>query len=279
MPIVQRLRTRARQTKRQVRAIVRGLDFRRMTDAEFGDLLVKLGFRAGTVVMIHSSVDSILRRVPTMTPMRLIEVMKELLGPTGTLLMPTFPFTGLQVDYAATNKVFDVHKTPSRMGLMTEIFRRSPGVRRSLHPTHPVAGWGEHTGTLLDTHHIGTAFGESSPFCKMRSFNGVVVGVGVSPHSFTLLHAAEELHPKTFEHQYETTPRTMTIVDGEKRISYDFFALRADRVREYSEAIKILESEGILRHETHGGLQVCATEAGSFIYRALRLIDKGAFGV
>ena len=250
-----------------------------MTEATFTDLLVNLGFRSGAVIMVHSSMDNILRRVPSITPIRLIETLEELIGPSGTLLMPTFPFAGHQADYAAENALFDVRKTPSRVGLATEIFRRAPGVRRSLHPTHPVAGWGKHAELLLDTHHIGTAFGELSPFCKMRSLNGLVVGLGVDPHSFTLLHVAEELHPKTYRHQYETAPRSMTIVNGENTTSYELYSLRADRVRDYSKAITSLKSEGVLRHETRGGLQVCATEAGLFIDRALRLIDEGAYGV
>ena len=39
-------------------------------------------------------------------------------------------------------RVFDVEKTPSCIGLLPERFRLTPGVRRSIHPTHSVCAYG-----------------------------------------------------------------------------------------------------------------------------------------
>ena len=279
MLMLQGLRPGVRQTKRRLRAILRGLDLRKISEARFREILLNLGFRTGAVIMVHSSMDAIALRAPWITPTRLITILQELLGPSGTLLMPTFPFDGLQADYAAKNSLYDVRRTPSRVGLVTEIFRRSAGVRRSLHPTHPVAAWGKYAESLLDTHHIGTAFGKMSPFCKMRPLNGKVVGIGVNPYCFTLLHVAEELHPDSYQHQYESEPRSMTIVDGDRKMPYQLYALRADRVRDYNNAIALLESKGVLRHERMSGLEVCSTDADAFIDCGLRLIDEGVYGV
>ena len=268
-----------KRVKRRVRAAIRGLDRRRISEPEFRDLMAEFGVTAGAVVMVHSSMDGIVRRVPAMTPLRLIETLQDMLGENGTLLMPTFPFAGLQVDYARDNPRFNPKRTPSRVGLLTEIFRRCPGVRRSLHPTHPVAAWGKHAEALLENHHMGTAFGKISPIYRMRDLGGAIVGLGVSPGSFTVLHVPEELHPTTHAYHYGDTPIHMTIVDGGGTIPYELSALRGDRKRDYEHALASMKAERVLRHEIRHGLSMCATHVDAFIVRAMTLIDAGEYSI
>ena len=75
--------------------------------------------------------------------------------------MPTFPFQGAQG--ADKYSRFDVQKTPSKVGILTEVFRQTQGVERSKHPTHPVAAWGLHANEIVSTHHLGPTFGVTSP--------------------------------------------------------------------------------------------------------------------
>ena len=118
----------------------RTLDRRTLSDTEFLSLLRDLGFTPGATVMVHSAFSPIKRRVPELSPQRLIRILQELLGPEGTLLMPAFSFRGREGHYVDTHTSFDVHDTPSQVGILTDVFRKMPGVRRSYHPTHSVAG-------------------------------------------------------------------------------------------------------------------------------------------
>ena len=127
-------------------------------------MLRDLGFNPGATVMVHSSFSHIRRRVPDLSPQSLIALLQDLLGSQGTLLIPTFPFQGSQGEYADKNPRFDVQKTPSKVGVLTEVFRQTPGVIRSKHPTHPVGAWGRHARDILSTHHLGPTFGVTSPF-------------------------------------------------------------------------------------------------------------------
>ena len=107
--------------------------------------------------------------------------------------MPTLPFSGSAVEYVRTNAVLDIKRTASRMGFMTEIFRRLPGVSRSLHPTHPVAGWGAKAARLLESHRSAeTPCGAGSPFEKLVEVDGKVVLLGVSIRTMTFYHYLEE---------------------------------------------------------------------------------------
>jgi aminoglycoside 3-N-acetyltransferase len=254
------------------------LDCRTLSLTDFVAQLKALGFTYGATIYLHSSMDQINRRVPGLDPLRLINLLKELIGEEGTLLAPTFPFRGLQYQYVQRQRVFNVRLTPSQEGLFTELFRRTKGVMRSLHPTHPIAAWGKHSRELLAEHHLGTAFGKKCPVYKMQRYNGLVAGLGVLPKEcFTLYHVAEELHPATRAMQYATDAFEMTIISGDEKIPYQVIPLRPDRVRRYSRADRILRKEGIVRYYRVRGLRFSATSVGEFLHRARELIDADMF--
>src|SRR5271157_5699505 len=101
-------------------------NFRSFTHQDFKRLLSRLGIERGDVLLVHSSYrgfDGFQGNAADV-----ILALEEAVGQKGTVLMPTMPFAGSAVDYVSRNPVFDVNATPSRMGLLTELFRRSPGV-------------------------------------------------------------------------------------------------------------------------------------------------------
>jgi aminoglycoside 3-N-acetyltransferase len=227
--------------------------------------------------MVHSSMDRLARRVPGMTPVGVIRLMQDLLGPGGTLLMPTFPFLGSQLEYVKSQGVFHPQKTPSQVGLITEIFRRMPGVSRSLHPSHPVAAWGKYARELTASHHLGTAFGENSPLFQLQHYGGLVLGLGAGFQRFTIFHVPEELHPKTREFAFESTPRLMTIVRGDTEIPYQLFAMRSGIIRNYDRIERILLRDGTLRAVERSGLKCVVARAEDLIRRSLELIDRDSY--
>jgi len=118
-----------------------------------------------------------------------IEAMLDYLS-QGTLLMPTMTWRTV----TPTNPVFDEIHTPSHTGILTEIFRTRYATRRSLHPTHSVAGFGQHAEILLAGHHIGdTPVSASSPYGLMRDYSSYVLLLGVGMESCTAIHHPEEM--------------------------------------------------------------------------------------
>ena len=265
-------------TWRKRHTLLRRLDSRTLSQEEFISQLKELGFARGATIYLHSSMGAISRRVPGQNPLKLINLLKEMVGEEGTLLMPTFSFDGSQYSYVQNQRVFDVKRSPSQVGLLTELFRRTEGVIRSFHPTHSIAAWGMQSKELVSEHHLDTAFGEKSPICKMRKYNGLVAGIGVVPkYCFTLYHVAEEQHPTTHAMQYNTDTFEMTIVYGEKRIPYQVTPLRPDYMRRYGTADQILQKEGILRCCTTKGLQFGVTHVRQFLQRSKELIDANMY--
>src|SRR5688572_2915191 len=81
-----------------------------------------------------------------------VDAFLDVLGPSGTLAVPTFPFTGSMLGYVRSDPDFDVDETPSKMGAITEEVRTRPGALRSLEPTHPVAALGPAAEFLVEDH-------------------------------------------------------------------------------------------------------------------------------
>jgi aminoglycoside N3'-acetyltransferase len=256
----------------------RTVDRRTLSKSRFIALLRDLGFHHGATVMVHSSFSHIRRRVPHMSPAMLIALLQDLIGPQGTLLMPTFPFQGSQGEYADKYPRFDVQKTPSKVGILTEVFRQTEDVVRSKHPTHPVAAWGRHASEIVSTHHLGPTFGATSPFYRLREFEGIVVGLGTRyRYAFTIGHVIEELHPRLRQHDFEERLRTMTIVDGRAEIPYQLRVLRPDLPREFNRFTRILRKDKVLRYVTSAGLPCAVVEADSFIRRSMQLAEENRY--
>lgn len=150
----------------------------------------ELGVEPGTTVCVHAS----LRRLGYVVggPDAVIDALLEALGPRGTLMMPSFAAPRSALEYLEAGEVFDVRRTPSRSGAVTEVFRRRPDVRRSLHPTNAVAACGTRSQELLAGHEWSlTPFGRTTPYGRLAEWeDGFVLMLETHVHS--LLHHLQE---------------------------------------------------------------------------------------
>ena len=181
------------QAKKRIRTFKRfiAVNFRSFTPSDLRQALGKLGVASGDTVLVHSSFDAFegFKGKPT----DVLAMLQALVGSQGVVMMPTMTFGGTAVDYARTRPLFDVARTPSRMGLLTELFRRSPGVARSVHPTHPVAIWGADAQELAAGHHLAlTPCGAGTPFEALLNRQGKIVLLGTDIGVLTFYHALEE---------------------------------------------------------------------------------------
>src|SRR5688572_17543214 len=131
-----------------------------------------------------------------------VDAFLDVLGPAGTLAVPTFPFTGSMLAHVRSDPDFDVDETPSKMGAITEELRTRPGALRSLEPTHPVAALGPAAAFLVEDHiNAAGSCDEHSPLYRLTQVSGGAAGgssayvllLGVDFRNCTLLHAAEEI--------------------------------------------------------------------------------------
>ena len=98
--------------------------------------LQNLGVSAGDLLVVHSSFKSL--GLVEGGAECVIAALKDVLGPEGTLVFPTFTYS---TSYASS--YFSNLETPSCVGYLSEFFRKTEGVIRTNHPTHSVAIYGK----------------------------------------------------------------------------------------------------------------------------------------
>lgn len=190
----------------------RNLLFRRVGEAEIKDFLKGLGVRVGMTLYVQSSFSS-LGYYPK-GAYGFIELLRDLVGPGGTIVMPSFPFRGSMAEYAAARPVFDVRETPSAVGYLTEVFRTFPGVKRSIHPTHPVAALGRRAEEITAGHErTATPQGEDSPFAKLAEEDGYILRLGAA--YYPLFHHLQE--KLDYPNQFLSDPVTLSCLDYHAR--------------------------------------------------------------
>jgi len=107
-----------------------------VTKNEIKSALSALGVRPGELALVHSSLKAF-GRVENGAD-TVIDALLEVLGPEGTLVLPTFTLSFQPLEKI----IFDTVNSKSEVGIITEVFRRRPGVLRSTHLVHSVAASG-----------------------------------------------------------------------------------------------------------------------------------------
>jgi len=153
--------------------------------------LTALGISPGMTLLVHSSLRALGWVVGGAETVVL--ALEDLLGPDGTLVMPTH--TNHLSDPAnwsnppvpdswwetirQTMPPYRVDLTPTRgMGAIAETFRAQNGVRRSGHPHFSFAAWGKHAADITQPQPLDFGLGDVSVLARIYRLDGRVLLLG-----------------------------------------------------------------------------------------------------
>ena len=159
---------------------------------ELAQQLERLGVQRGGVLLVHTSFRAV--RPILGGPRALIDALSDVLGPDGTLVMPTM---------TDGESPFDPRSTPSvDMGIVAELFWREPGVHRSTHPGGSFAARGPRAAFICAEQPLSPPHGPDSPVGRVHALGGQILLLGVRHSENTTLHLAESLAgvPYSVEH-------------------------------------------------------------------------------
>jgi len=149
--------------------------------------LQKIGLACGDVVIVHSSFKAL--GVTDSSPSDVIHTIAHLLGPDGTLMMPTFTYSYSGIWHVAP---FDPDETPGiSNGVLSETLRKFPGALRSAHPTYSVAAIGKHAERITKDKENAAPLGRGSSYGIALELNARILLIGVGNDRNSLLHYAE----------------------------------------------------------------------------------------
>ena len=269
--------------KRRPKAVIQATrqlfvkQFRSYGAEDLASLLRSLGIIEGDTVMLHSGFALSGFRG---SPKDLADVFVDVVGPTGNLLMVSLPYSSSTLDYLQKRRTFDVRHTPSHMGLVSESFRRREGVRRSLHPTHPVLALGPSADWLTRGHHkCVDACGKDSPFDKFLQLGGKIVFFNVPFSTLTFFHYLEDLVASSlpFPLYVERSVEVQTIDATGRRgvIMARAFSPEAVSRRRPLMLMKELERDGLLRRARIGNSRLICFNATDGVSCTQRMMREG----
>lgn len=225
--------------------------------------ILGLGYQPGRDLLVHAALAP---QVEGSLDDR-IAMLRELVGPSATLLMPSHPILANHSDHA----VYDVAKARSRVGLLSERFRRTPGVLRSAFPIASICALGpgaEQYTSDFRTASGGTAYGRGSPYCLLADRGGQVLYLGIDfIRALTLEHVAFDLLQGDHPIGNYYCRRTIAVIRGDASELWHVRDPRKDlEARLATLAMKrmVLRS-GTIRRCNDIGVELAIMDAAAFV--------------
>ena len=249
-------------------------------DAEaFTRQLRKMGVQPGSTLMVHASWQQY--NGFSGKPADLIDAMQHAVGEDGLLVMTSMPYHNMSsAEWLAQGKPMDIRRTPSMMGLVSEVFRRSKGVHRSLSVTHPLLAWGNGAEQFLSSHpNSDRPFGPESPFAQLAELDAIILGYDVPFSTFTYTHFAEDHLADTLPVPlYEKSPVCGRLIDfdgNEHKQCVQVLSVTANRMRREHRLVSALERNGSLQRTRIGNTRLIWIAARSLLAGAVQLAQTG----
>jgi aminoglycoside 3-N-acetyltransferase len=238
-----------------------------------------MGVREGDTLMVHSS--WLAHNGFRGKAAEAVAAFKAVTGPAGLLVMPSLSYHNMSTaEYLARGRPMDVRRTPSMMGLLSEAFRRSQGVHRSLSPSHPLVAWGADAEAFLAGHERNDEpFGPDSPFAQLLTREAWILGLDVPFASFTFTHHVEALtaHALPFPF-YEAGPMAAVTIDAAgQRIDcrVKVISAQANRARREERLVAELERMGALHRARLGNTRLLLVRAQDVLAGVSALLSRG----
>jgi aminoglycoside 3-N-acetyltransferase len=169
-----------------------------LTEEDFREILTDdLNLNEGDLVYVHSGMDGLNLEFPFY---RILFLIREVIGASGTVLFPTYPNHRISsYEYLRQGQVFDVRRTPSYTGILTEFARRQRNAVRSLHPTKSVCAIGPAAVEITATHHLSPyPYDTCSPYYKLIAGGGKIVGLGATTNYISFGYCVDDAWKEKF---------------------------------------------------------------------------------
>lgn len=168
----------------------------------------EIGIKPTDTLLVHSSmkaVGSVENGADTVLD-AFMDYMKD-----GLLVFPTHTWAQMNEEY----NIFDPETEPSCVGLLSNLFRRHPGVLRSLHPTHSVAAYGADAAAFVSgEERWDTPCPRGGCWGKLYDRKAKVLFLGCSLRSNTFLHGVEEWNHVAMRLAETRQPLKVRMPDG-----------------------------------------------------------------
>ena len=213
-------------------------------------------------------------------PHQIIDCLLNVIGDAGNLVMVSMPYGGSTETYLRTAKVFDVIKTESSMGIITEIFRRKKDVLRSLNPAHPILAFGPDAQWIISGHDKTMySCGKGSPFEKISQLDAKAFFFDVPFRTMTFFHYLEDKFKDSSPVKlYDDEALESIVIDSkgnEIRVKTHIFSKAARENRSARHIARELRMKNLIRIDRIGNTKLNLVNLRDVVGCAQKIVDAG----
>ena len=236
-------------------------------------VLMEQGIAEGDILFVQCSFNDLYTL--DASPVELVRALESLVGASGNIFMPAYTSTP-----STPSQPFIPALEPTYTGIVSEIFRRSAGVIRSLHPRHSICGRGPLAQQILAGHEACVrADGPNSPFDRLRLLsNAKVLTLGLPLGHISFLHWVEDFEPDKLPFpvcRAEPVTSSIEMPDG-STISIQDWQVRSDVAARLSLAPLFKKiSPHACKFFQHKGIQIGVYPMMPLSLELLALRDRG----
>jgi len=154
-------------------------------------ILKKLGLKKGDVVYCSSNIGIFATTSLGFNKKKICKLIFDsifkVIGTNGMLVVPTFTYS------FCNNEIFDIRKTPSKVGIFSEYIRKLPNSNRSKDPIFSVAAVGKKSKSLISKLSI-SCFGKNSVWERLLKCNAFILNLNVDGSIAPYIHYFEKIN-------------------------------------------------------------------------------------
>ncbi len=237
-----------------------------------------LGVASGDTLMVHAALNPDNGFIGSHKD--IINVLKDIVTNDGLLVMPSMPYADSSRAFLQREKPMDVRRSPSHMGLISEVFRRNREVKRSLSCIHPLLAWGKNAESFLKDHEFCQySFGERSPFEKLLDCDAKILCFDVDYEFITFTHFVEDRLKQHYDFPlYDTVPIQGISINVEGELIKNEYFVLSDVSRELRCEEKLyaqLDKLNQLKRKRIGNTKLLLVNANDILAAASNMISNG----
>jgi len=251
----------------------------KLTESDFTAILVdQLGLVRGDTVYVGSSVDQLNLDFPFY---RILNLIQEVIGSKGNVLFPTYPNRSplSSYEFLKQGRIFDIRRTPSYTGILSEFARRQKGAVRSLHPTKSVCAMGPDATDLTRTNpHSPYPYDVGTPYYRLIEYEAKVIGLGIWTEYLSFGYTVDDAlkdNPPVRTYHPEVFAATCINYEGEKVIVNTLAHNMANVVHDAPRFMRENIPSDICSDLLASGMRFFTVDAKRLFEKMLRLAKQG----
>ncbi len=200
----------------------------------------------------------------------LIEAIDAAIGSSGTLVVPAFSYSFTK------GEAFDICKTPSAVGMVSERFRTRPGVHRTADPIFSFASRGPRAEELCALP-VNECFGAQSTFAALHHWNAHIVDMGCSMNrGGTFVHYVETAHGVDYRYRkvFSGTSISRNGESSQCSVVYNVRDLTRRSAADLGRLEKRLADSGKSRTADVGRSRIMGVPARDLFATAWKMLDE-----